>query len=44
MQKLRNKKLQINYNEPVKNPEIFIREVMEPFSHIIKKKQLNILY
>jgi hypothetical protein len=42
MQKLRNNKLEINYNESIKNPEKYIKEVIEPFSHLIKKKELKI--
>ena len=44
MQKLRNNKLEINYNESIKNPEKYIKEVIEPFSHLIKKKELKIFY
>lgn len=44
MQKLRNNKLEIKYNESIKNPEKYIKEVIEPFIHLIKKKELKIFY
>ena len=44
MQKLRNNRLEINYNESIKNPEKYIKEAIEPFSHLIKKKELKIFY
>lgn len=37
MQKLRNGKLEFKY-ETTKDPEIYIKEVIEPFTHLIKKK------
>ena len=37
MQKLRNGKLDIKYDS-TKDPEKYIKEVVEPFSHLIKKK------
>jgi hypothetical protein len=40
MQKLRNQKLEISYDESTKDPEKYIKEVVEPFSQLIKKKQL----
>lgn len=44
MQKLRNKKLDIKYEESTNDPEKYIKEVIDPFSHLIKKKQLQIIY
>lgn len=43
MQKLRNQKLEISYDESTKDPEKYIKEVLEPFSHLIKKKELQII-
>lgn len=42
IQKLRNKKLNINYNISIKDPETFIKEVIEPFNLLIKRKELKI--
>ena len=42
MQKLRNQKLDIKYEESTNDPEKYIKEVVDPFSHLIKKKQLQI--
>ena len=44
MQKLKNKKLEINLDESTKDPEKYIKEVIEPFNHLIKKKELQIIY
>ena len=44
MQKLRNYKLEINYDESIKDPEKYIKEVVEPFTHLIKKKEIQIVY
>lgn len=44
IQKLRNKKLEINFDEQTKDPEKYIKEVVEPFNHLIKKKELQIVY
>ena len=42
MQKLRNNKLELNFETKIKDPENFIREVIEPFSQLIKRKELKI--
>ena len=42
IQKYRNRKLELNLEEPVKDPERFIKEVIEPFSQIIKRKNLKV--
>ena len=42
IQKLRNKKLDLNFNVIIKDPEIYIKEVIEPFNQLIKRKELKI--
>jgi hypothetical protein len=43
MQKYRNKKLELNLEEAIKDPERFIKEVIEPFNQIIKRKELKVI-
>ena len=38
MQKLKNQKLEICYDKSTKDPEKYIKEVVNPFNHLIKKK------
>ena len=40
--KLRNKKLDINLDMSIKDPEIFIKEVIEPFLQLIKRKDIKV--
>ena len=42
IQKLRNNKLDLNFKISIKDPETFIREVIDPFSQLIKRKELKI--
>ena len=38
IQKVRNKKLILNLNVKIKNPEDFLEEIFKPFSQTIKRK------
>lgn len=42
IQKLRNNKLDLNMEVPIKDPEILIKEVIEPFNQLIKRKSLKV--
>jgi hypothetical protein len=42
LQKLKNNKLVINFKESTRDPEKYIKEVIEPFSKMIQKKNLEI--
>ena len=42
IQKLRNNKLDLNMEVPTKDPEILIKEVIEPFNQLIKRKSLKV--
>lgn len=42
IQKLRNNKLDFNLEVSIKDPEIYIKEVIEPFNQLIKRKGLKV--
>ena len=42
IQKYRNKKLELNLEDSTKDPERFIKEVIEPFNQIIKRKNIKV--
>jgi hypothetical protein len=42
LQKLKNNKLVINFKESTRDPEKYIKEVIEPFRKMIQKKNLKI--
>ena len=42
IQKLRNKKLDLNLDISIKDPEIYIKEVIEPFNQLIKRKDIKV--
>ena len=42
IQKLRNNKLDLNLETAIKDPEIYIKEVIEPFIQLIKRKEIKV--